>query len=136
MRKRLCGVGPLDRLGPEGYTPTVSAQVYAQAIAQATRIVGTGHSAMFDAVLARLEDRTAVERAAQDAGVPFAGVWLDARPETLLRSVAGRQGDPSDADAAVVRQQAADDVGRVAWYRVDAEATVEAVLAEAGSVIG
>ena len=29
IRKRLCGVQPLQRLGPEGYTPEVSGRVYA-----------------------------------------------------------------------------------------------------------
>src|SRR5688572_473351 len=44
VRKRLCGVGPLDRLGSGGYTEAVSARVYRTAIDQAARIVATGHT--------------------------------------------------------------------------------------------
>jgi uncharacterized protein len=135
MRKRLCGVGTLDRLGPEGYTDAVSARVYAAAVEQAARIVGTGHTAIVDAVFAWPPDRLEVERVAARAGVPFTGLWLDARLETLLRRVAARHGDPSDADAAVVRQQAAADVGHVAWHPVNAEASPEAMLVEARGVL-
>jgi uncharacterized protein len=131
LRKRLCGVGPLDRLGAEGYTRAVSERVYAAAIEQAARLAGTGQTAIVDAVFARPEDRVEVERVAARAGGPFTGLWLDARLETLLGRVAARHGDPSDADAAVVRQQAADEIGPVAWHRVNAEASLEAVLAQA-----
>jgi aminoglycoside phosphotransferase family enzyme/predicted kinase len=131
VRKRLCGVGPLDRLGPDGYAQAMSARVYAEALAQATRIVGTGHSAIVDAVFAQPAGRAAIERAAQDAGVPFAGLWLDARPEVLVRRVEGRDADLSDADAAVVRRQLADEVGPVGWHRINAEATLDAMVVEA-----
>jgi predicted kinase len=131
VRKRLCGVGPLDRLGADGYTAVVSARVYADAITQAARIVRTGHAAIVDAVFARPEDRTAVERAAQDAGVPFAALWLDAPPEVLVRRVEGRHADVSDADAAVVRRQVSDGVGSIRWHRVNADADLDAMVAEA-----
>ena len=103
----------------------------AVALAQATRIVGTGHSAIVDAVFAQPAGRAAVESAAQDASVPFAGLWLDARPEVLVRRVEGRDADVSDADAAVVRRQLADKVGPVGWHRINAEATLDAMVVEA-----
>jgi len=109
----------------------VSAQVYTQTIARAARIVATGHTAIVDAVFARSEDRTAVERAAQGAGVPFAGLWLEARPEVLVRRVEQRQADVSDADVAIVRRQAADDVGPIGWSRINAEAGLAAMVLEA-----
>jgi uncharacterized protein len=130
VRKRLCGVGPLERLGADGYSEAVSTRVYAEVIAQATRIVGTGHSAIVDAVFADPDDRAAVERAANDAGVRFAGLWLDASPDVLVRRVEARHADVSDADAAVVRRQVAEDVGVVTWHRIDANVAVDAVLAE------
>jgi len=135
VRKRLCGVGPLDRLGPDGYTDAVSARVYAAAAEQAGRIVATGHSAIVDAVFARPEDRAAVERAAQDAGVPFAGLWLEARLETLVKRVDHRRADASDADAAVVRGQVAGEFGPIGWYRINAEADLDAVVATARKVV-
>jgi predicted kinase len=135
VRKRLCGVGPLDRLGPEGYTRAMSRRVYAAAFEQAARIVGSGHTAVVDAVFARPQDRLAIERTAARAGVPFTGLWLDARLETLVTRVEGRRGDPSDADAALVRQQSADEAGEIAWHRVNAEADRAAMTAEARDVL-
>jgi uncharacterized protein len=135
VRKRLCGVGPLDRLGAEGYTRAVSERVYVAAFEQAARIVGTGHTAIIDAVFARPQDRLEIGRVAARAGVPFTGLWLDARLETLLQRVEARHGDASDADAAVVLQQAADDVGVLAWHRVDAEVSLETMLFEARVVL-
>jgi len=135
VRKRLCGAGPLDRLGPEGYTRAMSQRVYAAAFEQAARIVGTGHTAVVDAVFARPQDRLEVERVAAHAGVPFTGLWLEAPLETLVGRVQGRRGDPSDADAAVVRQQFADGVGDVAWHRVNADADPVTMTTEARSVV-
>jgi uncharacterized protein len=135
VRKRLCGVGPLDRLGPEGYTRAVSERAYAAAFDQAARIAGAGHTAIVDAVFARPSDRLEVERLAGEAGVPFTGLWLEAPLGTLLRRVSARHADPSDADAAVVRQQAADGVGDVAWHRVNADASLDAILVESRKVL-
>ena len=135
VRKRLCGAGPLDRLGSEGYTQAMSQRVYAAAFEQAAGIVGTGHTAVVDAVFARPPDRLEVERVAAQAGVPFTGLWLDARLETLVGRVQARRGDPSDADAAVVRQQSADGVGDVAWHRVNAEADPVTMTGEARGVV-
>jgi aminoglycoside phosphotransferase family enzyme/predicted kinase len=135
VRKRLCGVGPLDRLGPEGYTRAMSERVYATAFQQAARIVGAGHAVIVDAVFARPEDRLEVERVAAQAGVPFTGLWLEAPLETLVGRVQARRGDPSDADAAVVRQQFAEGVGDIAWHRVNAEADRASMTAEARGVV-
>jgi predicted kinase len=128
-------VGPLDRLGPDGYTGAVSARVYAAAFEQAVRIVATGHSAIVDAVFTRPGDRTAIERAAQEAGVPFAGLWLDAPLETLLGRVERRHADASDADAAVVRRQVAGEIGPIGWRRLDAEAAVDTLVVEARDAV-
>jgi hypothetical protein len=138
VRKRLCGVGPLDRLGPNGYTHAVSARVYAAAAEQAGRIVATGHSAIVDAVFARPDDRRAIERAAHDAGVAFAGLWLEARLDTLVQRVEHRRADASDADAAVVRRQTAGEAGPDGpngWHRINAEADLDAVVATARKVV-
>jgi uncharacterized protein len=135
IRKQLLGVDPLSKLGAEGYTPAVSARVYAAALEQATRIVGTGHTAIVDAVFARVEDRAAVEQAAREAGVPFSGVWLDAPADVLASRVEARRGDASDADAAVVRQQVAHGAGDVGWHRINADRALDAVVAEAGHTL-
>ncbi len=111
IRKKLCGVKPLDRLGPEGYTDEMSRRVYATLMEQADKVVRGGYAAIADAVFAESADRDAVEHVAVAAGVPFAGLWLEAPEPVLISRVAGRGPDVSDAGLDVVRRQLA--------YRLD-----------------
>jgi len=133
IRKQLCGVPELERLGPEGYTADVSARVYATMTDRSRRAIGNGHSAIADAVFARAADREAIERVAADAGAPFVGVWLDAPPTTLIDRAQHRLSDPSDANAAVIRQQHTQEIGTMPWQRIDAGRAVEEVLKNARS---
>jgi predicted kinase len=128
IRKRLCGVSPLERLGPAGYTAEVSTKVYAVAAAQAAAVVHSGHAAIVDAVFARAADREAIEHAAATASVPFVGLWLDAPGDLLIARSRQRRGDPSDADASVIRLQLSQDPGIVRWQRVEASAPADRVL--------
>jgi uncharacterized protein len=91
----------------------------------------TGHSAIVDAVYARADERAALERAAAAAGVPFAGLWLEAPDAALIARVEQRRHDASDADASVIRLQRAVDAGEIRWHRIDASATPDAVLRSA-----
>jgi aminoglycoside phosphotransferase family enzyme/predicted kinase len=135
IRKRLCGVSPLVRLGPEGYAPEVSRKVYAATAEQARPVLRAGHSAIVDAVFARPEDREAIARVALSEGVPFVGFWLDAPPSVLMERTTVRTGDASDADSAVVARQVAQDVGPIAWRRLDAVRAADAVLEAATSAL-
>ena len=120
IRKRLCGVPPLTRLGPFAYTPEMSARVYDALAGEATAIVEAGQSVIADAVFARGDDRAAFQRAATSTHARFAGVWLDAPEAVLIERVSHRESDASDADVAVVRMQCAQWSGQVPWCRVDA----------------
>jgi uncharacterized protein len=133
IRKQLLGVPELDRLGREGYTADVSARVYATMFDRARDALAAGQSVIADAVFARVADRQAVERVAADAGVPFIGVWLDAPPATLIDRAERRISDPSDADAAVIRQQQMQEIGAIRWPRIDASRPFEDVLKDARS---
>jgi hypothetical protein len=133
IRKRLCGVSPLERLGAEGYSPTVSAEVYATLARHARTAARAGHSVIIDAVFANSGERTAIERVAADASVPFAGVWLDAPAPVLSDRTERRHGDASDATADVVRMQLAEGAGAIEWRRVDASASEEATLTHASN---
>jgi predicted kinase len=86
---------------------------------------------MAEAVFDRAEDRAAMEAVGVAAGVPFAGFWLDAPVEALARRIAGRRGDPSDADEAVLRAQIARGNEDARWTRLDAAQGVEALAGEA-----
>jgi aminoglycoside phosphotransferase family enzyme/predicted kinase len=135
LRKRICGVSPLERLGPEGYTTEVSQRVYGAIVSQAAAVVRAGFSVIADAVYARPGDREAIERIARDLGVPFAGLWLEAPPPVLIERLQHRGVDASDADADVLRKQYAQGAGGVTWQQLDASAPSDAVLARAAAVI-
>lgn len=136
VRKELRGIGPLDRLGPEGYTAEMSRRVYAALADRAGQVVAGGHAAIVDAVHARPADREAIEAVARGAHVPVVGLWVDAPEPVLIARAGSRQRDASDADAAVIRRQLAQDSGTIAWQRIDASRPFAEVLRSAAAVLG
>jgi aminoglycoside phosphotransferase family enzyme/predicted kinase len=128
IRKQLCGVDPLQRLGPEGYTASVTQRVYATMANRATQVVAAGHAAIVDAVYARADDRQVIEYLAAAAQVPFAGVWLDAPASVLIGRSDHRHRDASDADADVIRGQLGRDTGAITWQRIDASRPLDDVV--------
>jgi aminoglycoside phosphotransferase family enzyme/predicted kinase len=135
IRKRLCGVAPLTRLDPAGYSPQVSRRVYDALATGAAEVVAQGHAVVVDAVFADPDERRRIEAAAASAGVPFAGLWLEAPAEVLINRVGTRRNDPSDADAAVIHGQLRRDLGPLGWPTLDASAGPEAVAAAAARVL-
>lgn len=135
IRKRLCGVNPLTRLGPEGYADDVSRRVYATVMDQADMVVRSGYSAITDAVFAKAADRDAVEHVARSAGVPFAGLWLEAPVAVLLARVAGRGHDVSDAGPEVMWRQLASPVDAIRWQRLDASGARQHVCDAAAVIV-
>lgn len=127
-RKQLCGVDPLQRLGPEGYSADLTQRVYATMAHRASQVVSGGHAAIVDAVYARSTDREAIERVAAGAGVPFVGIWLEAPESVLIGRAEQRHLDASDADADVIRGQLARDTGAIGWQRIDASRLLDNVL--------
>jgi predicted kinase len=123
IRKRLCGVLPLQRLGPDGYSQEMSERVYATAADRARAAVREGHSVIVDAVFSRPEDRAAIERSATGLSVPFVGLWLDVPEPVLIARIEQRQNDPSDANADVIRMQRRQPIGDVTWHRIDASSS-------------
>lgn len=133
IRKELFGVSETTRLPTEAYTLEVSHKVYDVMATRAAQVLKSGHSVVLDSASLRPDERASAEGIARAAGARFAGIWLDAPAEVLERRVSNRVGGASDADAFVVRQQLARDVGPVDWHRVSAEgqpAEVEAVVLE------
>ncbi|MFN3867676.1 MAG: AAA family ATPase [Hyphomicrobiaceae bacterium] len=127
-RKALAGVTETERLPPESYTRESSAIVYGRLAERAAAALAASHSVVVDAVFASPSERADLERVAASAGVPFAGLWLDAPLEVLRRRVAARSGDASDATVAVVERQSSSDTGAVSWFRIDASASPDAAL--------
>jgi hypothetical protein len=135
IRKQLSGIDSLQRLGPEGYTSDMSRRVYAALGERAARVLRSGHSAITDAMFARPDDRQALEQIAVGLGVPFVGIWLDAPEAVLVDRVAHREHDASDADAAVVQSQLAQETGPISWSRIDASPGLDEVRQRAVAAI-
>jgi aminoglycoside phosphotransferase family enzyme/predicted kinase len=135
VRKEICGVDSLQRLGPEGYAAEVTRRVYETVRDRAAAVLAAGHSAIVDAVYARPADREAIEGVAARAGVPFVGVWLEAPESVLVARAEGRRSDASDADADVIRRQIAGGTGSVDWHRLDAAGSPDAVARRASQLI-
>ncbi len=135
-RKRLAGVDPMERAGPDAYAPGTSEQVYAALRADAAIALAAGRTVIVDAVHALPEERRAVAAVAARMGVPFAGIWLDAPGETLVARVDARRTDASDATAEVVRRQLGYDLGDVEWQPVAAGAAAGQVGRAVAAVLG
>jgi predicted kinase len=120
LRKIICGSEQESALASEAYAPSVSDRVYEALCAKASMALAAGSSAVIDAVALREEQRLRFEVVAETAGVPFIGLWLEACPEHMIRRVAERSGDASDASPAIVREQLKQDPGALTWARIDA----------------
>jgi predicted kinase len=126
-RKRRFGVAPRDRLPPEAYRKQTSRAIYDTLAARAATLVKAGHAAIVDAVFLDPKERDQIEAVAAAAGVPFLGLWLSAPEDVLVRRVAMRRGDASDATPEVVRRQLAIDPGPLGWRTLDVSGPPEGV---------
>ncbi|NDW05454.1 bifunctional aminoglycoside phosphotransferase/ATP-binding protein [Jiella pacifica] len=127
LRKARYGVSPQTRLGAEAYAREVTAAVYRDLFDHAVAITEGGHAVVADATFSTPPERSAIEAAAIEAGVPFRGIWLDVPAEELLRRVGARSGDPSDATPDVVRRQLERATGAIGWSSVDGEGSTASV---------
>ena len=135
MRKFLAGVEEEARLPAAAYKKEASRVVYDRLAARARAALEAGHSVILDAVHAKPHERAAVEALARGAGVPFAGLWLDAPAALLMDRVAARTGDASDAMPAVVRRQLGYELGDITWRRLDAAAPRDQVAEAAAQIL-
>jgi len=133
IRKEIWGAGEYDRLPERAYEPEAAAGVYAAILARAERALTGGQSVIADAVYAQPCERERPEALARKLSLPFQGLWLSAKSETLVARVEGRTADASDATAAVVRRQLDYETGPVSWHGLGtggrAEEVLEAALA-------
>ncbi len=118
IRKRQHGVAPEQKLPQHAYSAAASRAVFAELCRTAASICAAGHAAIADATF--LDPATRRQIAASAGTGRFLGVWLQAELAVLEARVAGRHGDASDADIAVLRRAAAADPGALDWLAVDA----------------
>jgi hypothetical protein len=121
VRKRMlrCPLGA--RLPADAYSRAASAAVYACLCQRAETLLGAGRTVIADAVYGEPAERRALEQVARKLGLPFHGFWLTGPRDVLAGRIAGRRGDASDADIAVLdRQLARIDEAAVTWRKVEA----------------
>jgi predicted kinase len=135
VRKQIHGVSPHTRLGADAYTTEVSNRVYKTLADRAAVTLRGGFSAIVDATFLGAADRLAIESLAHRAAVPFAGLWLEAPEQALLRRLQQRGPDVSDADPTVLRMQTAQEIGAISWHRLDSSASIEDVRNRALSLL-
>lgn len=119
IRKRLAGRKPWDKLGKDDYTQASSDNTYAMLTTQAAAVLAAGFPVIADAVFSKPAERAAIEAAAREAGVPFAGLWLEADPAIAEQRILMRRRNASDATPEVLRAQLSYDVGPLTWTRVN-----------------
>jgi predicted kinase len=95
----------------------MGARVAAAVAAALAEVSAAGHAAIADAVHWDPARRAEIAAAAR---APFHGFMLAAPMAELEARVAGRHGDASDADIAVLRRMAQNDAGPCDWRWVDA----------------
>ncbi len=136
IRKALHGVAPVTRLPPDAYAEDISVRTYRAMAERAEAVLRQGHAAIADAVFDRPAERARIEAAARRAGVPFHGLWLDAPAPMLIRRVAARRGDPSDATPEVVTAQLARKGAATEWTRLSAREEADALAHAALAAVG
>jgi predicted kinase len=119
LRKQFAGVHPTDRLPAEAYTAQASQAVYQALCDRAQELLAEGQAVILDAVFARLYEREAVEQTADQANVPFAGLWLEATAEVAQTRITTRVRNASDATPEVLKAQLDYDLGPMTWPRID-----------------
>jgi predicted kinase len=135
-RKRLAGAAPETRLDGQGYSERMNARVMARMAWDARRVLRAGWPVILDATFLGPDWRDCARRLAETEGAPFDGSWLTLPLEEAVRRVEGRRGDPSDADAAVVRRQAERRVAPEGWRALSADRPLEDLAAEARLALG
>ncbi len=135
-RKRLAGVPLTQRLGNQGYSAAMTERTFEAVYEEVLAALRAGQSVIADAVFAKPESRRAIERVADQAGVPFRGLWLEAPAEVMARRVTERQRNISDADAGILELQLTYDLGPIEWHRVDSSGPREETLKAGLGLIG
>ncbi|WP_321576200.1 bifunctional aminoglycoside phosphotransferase/ATP-binding protein [Ramlibacter aquaticus] len=110
-RKRLFGLRQDQdsrSAGLDIYGPEAGARTYAQLMGLARAALAAGWPVVLDAAFLRRAEREAAAALARSLGLPFAILHCEASATVLRERLRTRQGDPSEADEAVLeRLQAA-----------------------------
>jgi uncharacterized protein len=134
-RKLLLGAASETRLPADAYTPDVTRRVYDALRREAAEALAAGYSVVIDAVSLQPAERRSFAEVANEAGVPFSGLWLEAGAEAMADRIRARRGDASDATPEILAQQLRHDPGEIDWTCIDASAGPERCLAVARRIL-
>src|SRR5690606_18114579 len=118
------------RLGKEGYAWAVTKQVIAEMNRRTEDLLAEGKSVIWTSTLVAENQRREKEDYAKQAGVTFAGFWLETHEDVLIDRVTKRAEagtDASDATAEVVKMQIAQQKAVTDWPKIDAGRSIDAV---------
>lgn len=135
VRKRLWGIAETERLPPVAYTGRVHARVFEAMRTHAATVLEAGYSVILDGVYGARSDRDSVHRLAEQVGVPFHGLWLEAPASVMRDRIASRRGDASDATSAVLERQLETVTRPDDWIVLDAVGPPDRVLEQAQSAL-
>nr|WP_283773418.1 bifunctional aminoglycoside phosphotransferase/ATP-binding protein [Altererythrobacter sp. KTW20L] len=137
LRKKLAGVEPEAHLPESAYTSATHEAVYRALLDEVRTTLAAGWPVIVDAVFDFPDTRKRIRSLADDLGIPFKGLWLEASRHILHERVRRRKGDASDAGPAVVDKQLQRDIGSLAgWARVDADCDAGQTLLHACAALG
>jgi predicted kinase len=110
-RKRLTGIRPTERAGPEQYSSELTERTYQEMGRSARRQLERHAGVIVDATFHRHDERDAFRAGLGDCSVPILFVECRAPAEILKARVGARASEPdrvSDADVAIVERQLAE----------------------------
>jgi hypothetical protein len=130
-RKLLSGVAPEARLPATTYTREMSRRVYDALRRKAATGLAAGYTVIIDAVALKPDERSSFAELARTDGVPFLGLWLEGKAETMANRIRARRGDASDATTEVLAEQLRHEPGPIGWVRINADRGPQDCLAAA-----
>lgn len=136
IRKRLWGVSPETPLPAPAYSPEMSRRVYETIRSKAAAAIRAGYCVVIDAVSLDENERRSFAVVAEQAGVPFSGVWLSAPREAMAARLDARRNDASDASLEVLQQQLKCDPGQIDWVRVEVGGDRDTAFATVRRAVG
>ena len=134
-RKNLYKVTELEPLPAEAYRNETNAETYERLRHLSLLALQAGASVIVDALHRNTEERSALAEIGRKVNVPLTGFWLEAPIDVRIERVAKRENDASDANEAIVRQQAATETGVVEWQYLDASSGLAPLVREALAAI-
>ena len=119
VKKQIMGLAPTDTFDKANDTPAFAEVVYDVLRQQAKTALAVGSCVILDALFYDPKERAAAERLAQEAHVPFVGLWMDAPLQVRAERIKTRLRNPSDVkEQAELEEQLTWDVGDVGWHKI------------------